>query len=286
MQEVVECKLCGKICKELGYHLRTHNISKQEYCEQFNLTLNDLKSEASRERRKKVNSENGKIGNDKIQEMLKDPKYKKERGSKISQGILASEHAIKARKQTLTDLNKSEEFRSRSSDTMRKTWKENSEMSDFSHQWQLDDPDRVKEVLIKARSHENFNCFQSKPEKELRRWLKEDLGYKLNSGRFFVEGHNRFFDIRIDDLLIEIDGPWHFEEFFYLKDGSYRFIERRWDPTIDLLKEKFAIDNGYYLLRVSNWGDSIESQKEIIQTFLEQKSTLQKNIYKRGKKYE
>jgi len=269
MQETVECKICGIQRKELGGHIkRDHNMTKQEYCDKFSLQVSDLQSESTRIARHRACSVNGQLGNDKIKEMLKDPEYKKERGQKISQGILASEHAIETRKKTLTNLNKSEEFRSKSSETMKKTWSENTDMSSFSHQWQLDDPDRVKEVLIKARSHENFNCFQSKPEKEIRRWLKEELGYKLNSGRFFIEGHNRFFDIRIEDLLIEIDGPWHFEEFFYLKDGSYRFIERRWDPTIDLLKEKFAIDNGYYLLRVSNWGDKLEDQKDIILEFL------------------
>lgn len=283
----IQCLICHKFQRELGYHLtQKHHVSIDDYCTQFNLTKDKLKSDLSKQKRHVANTINGKIGSDKIQEMMLDPEYKKERGQKISQGILDSEYAIETRKQTMTQLNKSNEFRFKSSETMKNTWTENTSMSDFSHQWQKDDPDRLKEVLIKVRSHENFNCFQSKPEKEIRRWLKEDLGYKLNSGRFFIEGHNRFFDVRIDDVLIEIDGPWHFKEFFFLKDGSYRFIERRYDPTIDILKENFALENGYYLLRISNWGDSIEDQKNIIKIFLEQKHNLKKNIYKRGKKYD
>ena len=56
--------------------------------------------------------------------------------------------------------------------------------------------------------------------------------------------------------------------------------------SIDRAKEKFAIENGYYLLRVSNWGDKLEDQKDIILEFLKNKHSLNKGIYKRGVKYE
>ena len=288
----IQCKECGSYQKELGYHLtQQHHMSIEDYCAKYHLTKDDLKSSLSKQKRHKANSVNGKKGNEKIQEMLLDPEYKKERGQKISQGILSSEHAIETRKKILTNLNKSEEFRSKSSSTMKKTWSENTDMSSFSHQWQIEDPEKLKNVIKICTSAPKVEVFKSKSEKEIRRWLKEDLGYQLDSGRFFIDNHYRFFDIRIEDLLIEIDGPWHFEEFYYMSDGSDRFknCENSKNEeifSIDRAKEKFAIENGYYLLRVSNWGDKLEDQKNIILEFLKNKHSLNKGIYKRGVKYE
>ena len=283
----VKCELCNRYFKELGNHLtQSHKISKNEYCEKFNLSMGDLHSEVSHLLRSETNKINGSKAAPIVREKKKDPEYVKQIGENIRRGILNSELAIQIRKETMTRLNKSEEYRKKDSERMKNTWKNNDEMSKLSHQWQKDDPDKLNRVLETARSVPKKRTLKSKPEKEIRRWLKEDLGYKLNSGRFFIEEHHRFFDIHIGDVLIEIDGPWHFEEFFFKKDGTDKFKNGRFHGEVDKLKEQFAIENGYYLLRVSNWGDKIEDQKEIIKTFLEQKHLLQKNIYKRGRKYD
>ena len=239
------------------------------------------------EQRSEINAKNGAKAGDVVREKLKDPEYRAWYGSRMSEVILRSEYAIQTRKEMLSNLNKTEDFRQKSSETMAKTWAENSEMSSKSHSWQKTDREKLLATTAKSRNHENFNCFQSKPEKEIRRWLKEDLGYKLNSGRIFIDGHNRFFDIRIEDVIIEIDGPWHFESFFFLEDWSHRFKERRFTPEVDKLKEEYVLENNLLMIRISNYGERIEDQKQAILDFLSRKDDLdRKKIHKWGEKFE
>jgi hypothetical protein len=60
----------------------------------------------------------------------------------------------------------------------------------------------------------------------------------------------------------------------------------RQDPNIDKAKNKYAIDNGFVLLRVSNWGDKLEDQKTIIKAYLDKIDELNPGVYYEGVKYE
>lgn len=268
MQKVT-CRICSLEFKALGYHLRSHNISKQEYCDKYDLKIEDLSSEESRQKRYIANSRNGKLGNDKIQEMLLDPEYKLERGQKISLGILASEHAIEMRKNTLTNLNKSEEFRSKSSSTMKKTWTENSKMSSLSHQWQLDDPDRLREILEKARAKfykVKGYSISSKAERAIIEELK--LNFEISRKPIKILESYREYDIRIDseNIYIEIDGPWHFKFFYNRFDNDEGYFLRE---KSDFDKSTYCLENNIFLLRVQNVNNSIEEQLSVVRKFLD-----------------
>jgi len=63
-------------------------------------------------------------------------------------------------------------------------------------------------------------------------------------------------------------------------------VKHNYDPSIDESKNQYAIDNGYILLRVSNWGDKLEDQKTIIKAYLDKIDELAFGVYYEGKKYE
>lgn len=180
-------------------------------------------------------------------------------------------------------LNQSEEQKERASKALKKTWKEYPDFNELSHQWQKDDPERLKKVTKKALELAREKPrYVSKCEKQIKEWLHE-LGFKTKTNRFIIEGKNRFYDVRIDKLLIEIDGPWHFKHFYK------RFNESNFDETVDKLKNQHAINNGYTLIRISNWGDKLEDQKVAIMAYINSYllGTLdQTKIHYWGKAYE
>lgn len=234
----------------------------------------------SKEERSKINKNNAKKAWIKIQEKLKDPEYAKEWREKVSNKNQLTNKQREARRQNMVRLNKSKEQRKRSSETMKNTWATHEGMNEKSHKWQ-EDKEKLREVM--KRSHEAIGralkeeyIFVSKNEKAIREWL-EELGFHLDSGRILIEEKSRFFDIRIGSLFIEIDGPWHFDEFFD------RFPDHVRDPSSDNDKDEWILKNRYTLLRVSNWGDALEDQKAIISAYLDK--DLKPGIFKEGLKY-
>lgn len=275
-----KCDYCGKTFKTNGYlirHLRSYCLKNSDLKPK---TKEELRKEnkLSKEKRSEINRKNGYKGNIKLKELLKVPGYKKHFGERVSESILKSEKAIKARKENMTNLNKSKEQREKASKHLKNKWKEDG-FNEKSHAWQID-KEKVRAVteksLIKARE---TSTFVSKSEKNIKNWLK-DLGYKTKTNRFIIENTNRFYDIRIGNLLIEIDGPWHFEEFYS------RFKNPNFDPSIDKLKNEYAVNNGFILLRVSNWGDRLEDQKNIVKAYIDNIDNLPPGIYYEGVKYE
>lgn len=275
----IECLICGNKYNGLSNHIRQkHKISLDEYCEKFNLSKDDLLSNNSKEKYRKAGEINGKKGSIRHNDLIQNDKEYREKYLKaLSEGIKNSELAIEKRRENIRYAGTFVDY-DKLSKRMKSYWKD-PEFNKKCHAWQ-EDKDRVREVtrnsLKKARLTERY---VSKAEKEIKKWIKE-LGYKTNTNRFLVEGKNRFYDIRVGRLLIEIDGPWHFEEFYS------RFKKHNYDPSIDESKNQYAIDNGFVLLRVSNWGDSLEDQKSIIKAYLDKVDNLESGVYYEGVKYE
>lgn len=240
----------------------------------------------SKEERSRINRENAKKAWVRTKKRIEeDPEYAVQWRDKVSNKNRLTEKQREARRQNLIKLNKSKEQRKRSSEAMKKTWKENPKMNERSHLWQ-EDKERLREVTkpsVEAmqKAFKEAHVFNSKNEKAIRSWLK-DLGYHLNSGRILIEGRNRFFDIRIGDLFIEIDGPWHFDEFF----DRFKNYER--DSSSDNAKENWIRENNYTLIRVSNWEDKLEDQKNLILAYIKsyEDGSLEKRTYYIGEKYE
>ena len=284
----IQCKMCEKFFRELSMHItQVHSISTEEYIAQYN---EKLVSDFSHHNRSKANKINGLKGSVAIREKLKDLQYKKLYGSKISQGILDSEYAIETRKSIMARLNKTDEFRKTSSETMKETWKNHSSMNQKSHQWQKDDPEKLQETLMKGWEKSLFSFGQngfirsSKNEREILKLLKEK--YDLKSGRFLIEKMYRFFDINVEDkILIEIDGPWHFEFFYsrFKKPQSKQMMTRL---KADREKNCFALKNGFHILRISNCGLDLSHQFTVIDNFIRNIAHYKQNcIYWFGKEY-
>jgi hypothetical protein len=232
----------------------------------------------SKEERSRINRENALKGVEKQRKRLKNPKYREWYGKQLSNGIKNNKSAVEARRQNMIKLNKSDKQRAKASKHLKEKWKEEG-WSDKSHAWQEDREKLMAATQAGVEAMKKSETYISKAEKELKKWLHE-LGYKTNTNRFLVEGKNRFYDIRIDKFLIEIDGPWHFKEFYS------RFKDPNHDSSVDEAKNKFAVDNGYVLLRVSNWGDKLEDQKAIIKAYLDRIEEIKPGVYYEGIKYE
>lgn len=236
----------------------------------------------SKEERSKINRENALKGVKKQKERLKDLEYKEWYGKQISGGILNSKKAIQARRENMIKLNKSKQQRVKASKHLREKWQEDG-WNEKSHAWQKDKEKLMAATKAGVEAMKNSPItYVSKAEKHIKNWLKE-LGYKTKTNRFLIEDKNRFYDIRIDNLLIEIDGPWHFKKFFE------RFKEHSFDPSIDEAKNQHAIENGYTLVRISNWGDKLEDQKKAVVIYINSylSETLdQTKIHYWGKAYQ
>lgn len=109
--------------------------------------------------------------------------------------------------------------------------------------------------------------FNTKPEQQFAAILDS---YNLKYQRNFRLG-NRLFDFMVNEnILIEIDGPYHRTLGFYIEPTASdeakveklrRFIER------DRLKDKIARENGYFIYRIpvgqgmpSNWIEVLQNQ--------------------------
>jgi len=235
----------------------------------------------SKEERSRINRENAKKAWIKTKKRIEeDPEYAEEWRKKVSNKNRLTEKQRDARRQNLIKLNKSKEQRKRSSETLSKTWKNHPTMNEKSHAWQSDRERLIEVTKPAVEAMKNSEVFQSKRENEIKEWLRE-IGYALDSGYVLIEDSRRYFDIRMGDLFIEIDGPWHFEEFFD------RFTDSKIDPISDKIKNQFIIDNGYTLLRISNWDESLEDQKNAILAYINayEEGSLGKRIHYWGEKY-
>jgi very-short-patch-repair endonuclease len=130
--------------------------------------------------------------------------------------------------------------------------------------------DRYREARLKyIADHPDKTpkrMFNTKPEQQFVAILDScNLPYERN----FRLG-NRLFDFKIcDDVLIEIDGPYHRTLGFYINPSASdeekveklrRFIER------DRVKDKIARDNGFFIYRIpvgqgmpANWIEILQS---------------------------
>jgi len=101
-------------------------------------------------------------------------------------------------------------------------------------------------------------CSSSKGEKAIQKWLIENnIGYKrelvFKDLRSRYNGYLRFdFYLPSKNLLIEFDGPQHFEPFIFGAQQQSTAVPRfnRLKDN-DALKDKYCADNGIPLLRIS-----------------------------------
>ena len=274
-EQKVQCKICDKYFHELQNHIvRTHNMSLEDYCSKYNINRYDLLSKYGRENREKIAQK----GLDIIKfKRENDEDYNKMVAENISKAILNDEKEMKRRIEALNKFNETYTKEQRS-EYVKKKWKEDYDyMYQFTILWRKDKDKQANANLKMLKSRKRQR--QSKNEIKIIEYLKQK--YSLCKVKFFINDHYRFYDINVENyLLIEIDGIYHFKE-----GGSFNLKQ---DFIIDYQKSKFAIDNNFYMLRISNCYINIDIQKMVIDYFInkiKEKQINKNRVYYFGEDY-
>jgi very-short-patch-repair endonuclease len=179
--------------------------------------------------------------------------WKEKLSEKISQGIMNSQTARQARRDNLSNLNRSKEFRERSSETAKKT----SSRLDVLEQrtmklkkWRDENTELFYDSCVKKM----ISSYQSIPEQKLFDLIDTDfpLRFKKNQqirriGKFIsVKSGTRQIDILDlqNKIVIEFDGPRHF--FNYAKQ-DYLMAQKVRDEELN----RVLVGEGFTVIRVA-----------------------------------
>lgn len=272
---VIECQICQRQLGTLvGKHLKSHGLSSQEYQEKFpghpvsamkpwseELRARHIQLRTGRthseETKKKIGAKHKgkKRGEEEIAKWRDSyQQFLQENGGSPQRGMKRSSE-FRARMKQVAE-NRSPELVRQKVDQMlaaRRGSKATAEQREIYSNARLkyitDNPDKMPQKM-----------FNTKPERQFAQILDS---YNLPYQRNFRLG-NRLFDFKVnDDVLIEIDGPYHRSLGFYIEPGAsddakveklLKFIER------DRLKDRLARQHGYFIYRLpvgqnvpSNW---------------------------------
>lgn len=224
-----------------------HLISASEYKEKHG----QIKCEASFEAYSEQNKRNGDWIERANESGIDLTEYKKAMALSVSKSIMAKPEERKRRAKLLGDLNKTEAFRRKSSETAMAT----STRPDIKEkrtkqlrEWREKNPDDFYEKCVKKFS----SCFNSKPETLLRKILDEafeDYYFSksiLKSQEYFLSTKTRRRQLDAMSyekrIIVEFDGQYHF------KDDSERLVKtKQKDEELNDALPKL----GYMLIRIS-----------------------------------
>lgn len=283
--DYVVCKLCERVGKNITSHVKKHHsLSKSEYEEKYSSTVC--------EKTKSVYAVNGDWIT-RAKERGEDLSgYLEKLGSKISEGIMKSEPAREARRQNLSSLNKSKDFRDRSSSTAKKTSSRKDVQKERSRrlaEWRENNPEEFYEKCT-AVMHKSW---QSKPEIALFKTVNElfpDV-FKRNqilkrTGKFLSTKTNiRQIDIMSleNKIVIEFDGIHHFKDVFK-KKGNLQKVSSK-----DKELNKVLVEEGWSIIRVSHdeydYKDNGAFKQETLNKIFEIVSNKSRGLFLFGKSY-
>jgi len=227
--------------------LKAHGISKTEYEQNYGPVV----CSASKQKYKSSNNydwiNRAKIAGDDLSE------WKGKLSSGISKGIMNSATARNARRDNLTKLNKTDNFRKRSSDTAKKT----SARRDIQERraatlkkWREENPD----VFYQSCVTKMITAYQSVPEKNLFELVDKLYPNRFKRGQQIrrigkftsVKSGTRQIDIldAVSKIVIEFDGPRHFVNL--TKDDRLSNTRNK-----DQELNRVLVDEGYVVIRVS-----------------------------------
>ncbi len=284
--DFVVCGICGLRGYSLKSHIkREHGLTKERY----ELDHGPAVCRATRERyRDSGNYDWINRAKDTGQDL---GEWRQKLSACISAGVMASETARKARRQNLTRLNRTEEFRRRSSDTAARTsarpeviicrtatirrWRE--ENRELFHQ----------KCVIKM-----INRFQSVPERFLFGLITELFPGRFKRGQQVrrvgkfttVKSGTRQVDILDLDnkVVVEFDGPRHFRSF-----GKNDCLDVRMQADREL--NAVLVEDGFLVIRIScdqftyRCGGSF--QRECVRTMQEAISAGKRGLIQIGVAY-
>jgi hypothetical protein len=246
------CKFAG--CKITQHIKNEHGMTKEEYIEKYGPVI----CSASKGKYKTQNAYNCDWITRKKEAGEDLSEYKAKMGSAVSNAIMSNETERSRRAKLIGELNKSERFKKKASETAKKTSARpeiQEARAKVLAQWRTDNPEKFQQFIVSS-----LMIQVSKPERILYELCKDILGE--NTGRQQQIQHK---DIphaskkaRIDishkekKIFIEFDGPFHFkpihgEELLQLRQARDRAVE------------KYAVENKYLLIRISY--DAFKSER-------------------------
>lgn len=203
--------------------------------------------------------------------MLKDDpdrvkRIREKAGKKISNTILSNDAERKRRAKVLASLNKTEDFRRRTSETATQTSTRPEIIAQRSKQlavWRENNPELCKEIIIKLqeggkkwrKDHPQefydkcikpmLNSWKSKPETVLFNFCKDiDDGFNNTSfvkhSSFTTKTNSRQIDIfhSHKNIIVEFDGPLHFDDIFGEEDFA---MKQQRDRQLNALSDVYCI---------------------------------------------
>lgn len=204
--------MCGVIGKSITSHIKSHNISKSEYEKKFGPTIcqSSKKRYSETQNYDWIKREKEK-GND-----LKE--WREKLGKKTSEGIMNSESARAARRANLTRLNKTKEFREKSSKTAKQTSARKEILEKRSRQlkeWRENNPEEFYNKCTSVM----INSWKSKPETQLFEILNKKYSFfkrnqqlrRVNKFKTTKSGKRQIDIMSLENkIIVEFDGVHHF----------------------------------------------------------------------------
>lgn len=241
----VECKLCMFAgCKITQHVMRAHGICKKVYEEKYGSTvcLESSKKYGATDNCNWI--ERKKAAGEDLAE------YRTKMSLSVSNSIMSDLSERARRASVLGALNKRQDFRDRSSKAAKITSARPEVIANRTEQlrrWRCDHPEEFQAALEKA-----LKMSSSRPEKLLLELCREILGndttaqLQIQHPLIPTKSHRARVDIANKALkvLVEFDGPFHFKPIL----GEERLMLRK---ARDKGVERYAVENGYVLIRVS-----------------------------------
>tara|TARA_B100001121_G_scaffold232020_1_gene205269 strand:+ start:12460 stop:13401 length:942 start_codon:yes stop_codon:yes gene_type:complete len=244
--DYIKCRICGYIGKNITSHVKKHHsLSKSEYEEKYGSTIC--------EKTRGIYAVNGdwitraKERGDDLSE------YYSKLSDKISEGIMKSDSAREARRKNLSSLNKTKEFRDRSSKTAKKTSGRKDiqkERSERLAKWRLNNPEEFYEKCTSVM-HKSWH---SKPEMQLFEIINRIFpntfkrNQQLKRKNFkTTKSNKRQIDILSleNKVLVEFDGIHHFKSVFKETKNFENTVKR------DKELNEVLVEEGWTVIRVS-----------------------------------
>lgn len=278
---MIECQICKKHLNQLtGKHLKSHGISAVEYREQFPGYPTDNRPVVGTETRAKMSaSRTGKTHTEEAKAKIGSKhKGKKRTPEEIDKWRTSYAEYIKEHGSPMLGKDRGEAFRKHMSEIAKNRPPELVQAK-VERMWAArrgskatpEQRERYTAARLKYMQENpdklSPKMFNTRPEREFAAELdSRNISYTRS---FHLT--NRVYDFKIgNDILVEIDGPYHREARFH--GGNYASDEERQiilDRIIarDKQKDQLAIDNGYKIFRiavtnklVADWYEQLKNQ--------------------------
>jgi len=245
--DYIECALCKFAGCKITQHIKNeHGMTKEEYIEKYGPVI----CSASKGKYKTQNAYNCDWITRKKEAGEDLSEYKAKMGSAVSNAIMANETERSRRAKLIGELNKTEQFKKRASETAKKTSARpeiQEARAKVLAQWRLDNPEKFQQFI-----ESSLMIQVSKPERILYEICKEILGEDVQRQQRIQHEDipNPTKRARVDishrekRILIEFDGPFHFLPIH--GDDALKIRQAR-----DRAVEKYAIENEHLLVRIS-----------------------------------